>query len=235
MVMKMFGVLEKLSITQQTTFISEVHGLVPKFVNQGYLTDGDLEATDAFKTYNRLGLNANTTVAKDRQAISRQRCVILNHDMVLQLQGDRERMKEAEAQKKVDKKEKRETALAERQNFYRKMWWFLWLKLNAKLNKTQGVENEDEWMRGDHGYAHWMSKRMIWNIVRRYKSTAKRVKYCAITLRVAVVAKPKKNPGQPKQRKRKAVEASLNMPDDGKQFQQVRTSSGRMAKRLIQK
>ena len=68
-VMNMFGVDEKLSIVEQTSLISDVEGLVPKFVRQGHLTDSDLQDTNAFRKYVKLGFNDNSTVHKDQLTI----------------------------------------------------------------------------------------------------------------------------------------------------------------------
>ena len=76
--------------------------------------------------------------------------------------------------------------------------------------------------------------RLFLNILCRNKSKAKYPKYMHMKLSLGSSPTRKRGTKNPKKRKRNADEASLHMADDGKQFQQVMSSSGRIRNVLVQ-
>ena len=66
--------------------------------------------------------------------------------------------------------------------------------------------------------------------MRRHKSKAKCEKYLETRLKIVFVANPPEQPKQVKKAKRRAEQASLDMADDGKRFEEQQSSSGRIRK-----
>ena len=114
-------------------------------------------------------------------------------------------MKEADAQRKVDKQAQREAAecaVADK----------VLLRLRTLSSNAAP-------------FFH-----LFLNILHKHNDIAKSPKYVHMKLKCRVIAKPEKKIKEPKKRKRNADEASPHMADDGKQFQQVMTPSGRIRK-----
>ena len=105
------------------------------------------------------------------------------------------------------------------------------MTVRVQRNRTRNKDDEYLWGTLSSNAAPFFH--LFLNILHKHNDIAKSPKYVHMKLKCRVIAKPEKKIKEPKKRKRNADEASPHMADDGKQFQQVMTPSGRIKKVLV--
>ena len=236
-VMKQFNMLDRVNTYEQTTFLDEVRGLVPQFVKQGYVQDSALEATNTFKVYKEKGLVDYTNTGRDKRALSRQRCVILNHDRVVALANERVQEKEAKAagvaSRQVQRTKKETLAtLWVRVRLIVCLWRFAARHklFNGGKKGRHGASidppPDPKKLCGTEEGWKWLRVSLLWQAV---KTTGKKPKWVACRLH------PRKTPKAASANKgvKRAFNETQFMETDGREYSMVTGRGGRLRKALV--